>query len=642
MRRLILTFACFSFFFSLFCQSRSSSENKVKELYNKAKNQAQLGDRDKAINFLRQALTIDSLYYMAYFALSDIYHQTGEVKFEREALINGLRTGGDYYPLGYKFLSTLLYLNGEYDDALSNIEHYSTLKRDLTVDEKQFMASCRFAYNALKSPVPFQSENAGNAINTNEDEYWPSLNGEANELVFTRLLTRDKQGQKLAYSQEDFFISVKDPNGWNKAVPVGPPINTQENEGAQCISADGHLLFFTGCNRTDGLGSCDIYLSVKLNGKWTVPVNLGSSVNSGAWESQPSVSADGQLLYFVSNRSGGKGKMDIWRAERLGVSPRGIPVYGKVTNLERVNTKGDEVSPFIFADGKTLYFASDYWPGMGGKDLFFIPLDSIDNKVPVNLGYPINTSGDEEGLVVEVSGKRAWYTANSKGFGGRDIFTFSLPEQYRPQAVSWVKGRIINPQTGHLMPSDIILNDLVANRVVQHLYPFENDGEFLFCLPSGHNYGLSINKKGYLFHSENFNFIGVNSRQHPLILDIPMDSIAIGNATTLNNIFFETDSFRIKPESVNQLKEIVVFMNLNPGLIIEIGGHTDNQGTKLHNQILSAKRAEEVVSVLTEMGIAKNRLNSKGYDYSEPVADNGSEQGRAKNRRIEFKIMDNR
>ena len=642
MRRLIIAFTCFLIVVNCVAQKKGAAIGKAEALYNEAKSQAQAGDRDKAISFLNQSLKADPQYYMAFFGLADIYHGTKESKLEQEALINGLQIAADRFPNGYKFLAELLYADAAYAEALKNVEQFSRLKKPLTIDENRLLESCRFAAKAIESPVPFQPENAGAAINTSEDEYWPSLNGESNTLVFTRLITLDKEGRKISYPQEDFYVSKKDSSGWQNALPLGPPINTGENEGAQCISADGRLLFFTGCGRLDGIGSCDIYMSVRQKGKWSAPVNLGSPVNSTFWESQPSISADGKWLYYTSNRNGGKGKMDIWRAERLGVSPQGFPVYGKVTNLDMVNTPGNELSPFIHADGKTLYFASDFWPGMGGKDLFLIRLDSLQKMLPKNLGYPINTAGNEEGLVVEVTGQRAWYTANTKGFGGRDIFTFALPKAYQPQQVSWVKGRVTNRKTGQQISSDIVLNDLVTNRLVQHLYPFENEGEFLFCLPSGHNYGLNVSKEGYLFHSENFNLLEAFDQHQPMKLDIALDPIEIGKTTILKNIFFETDSFRLKPESKGQLREIVDFMTQNPRLMIEIGGHTDNQGTENYNLILSGKRAESVVRELVGMGISSSRLKSKGYGFSVPMADNSTDDGRAKNRRTEFRILENK
>ena len=640
MKRIVFFITLFVLVIDCNAQYYKTLNKKTESLYNEAKNQAQTGDRVRAISLLNQILKNDPQFYMAYFGLADIYHGTGDSLHEKEALENGLKLSSDKFPNGYKFLAELLYAKAEYAEAWKNIEQFNRLKNPLTVAEKNLLESCRFAKSAVESPVSFHPENAGAAINSDEDDYWPSLNGEANTLVFTRLVTQDQNGRKNNYPQEDFYVSHKDSAGWQKATPLGPPVNTSENEGAQCISADGRLLFFTGCGRPDGLGSCDIYMSVRQKGKWSDPVNLGSPVNTSFWESQPSISADGKCLYFTSNRPGGKGKMDIWRAEKLGVSPEGLPLYGKVVNMESINTPGNELSPFIHADGKTLYFASDYWPGMGGKDLFFVSIDSL--KKPQNLGYPVNTSDDEEGLVVEVSGERAWYTSNSKGFGGRDIFTFLMPEALRPHPVSWVKGKVFDRKTEHLIPSDIVLNDLVDNTLVQHMYPFENEGEFLFCLPAGHNYGLNISKEGYLFHSENFNLLEKFSRYQPLTLNIALDPIEINKTTILKNIFFETDSSNLKPESIAQLKEIVDFMTKNSGLVIEIDGHTDMQGSESHNLILSGKRADAVVQYLIGKGVPSSRLRSKGYGYSVPVADNSTVAGRALNRRTEFKILENK
>ena len=630
----------------LFCAGNCIAQNnvaelkKVESLYTEAKINAQAGDRAKAIVLLRQIIKIDPQYYMAWFGLADIYHEAKDLKQEKESLVEGLKTGSDRFPNGYKFLAELLYNEGRYADALKNMEQYNMLKKVLTTGENLLLESCRFAVKSIESPVSFHPENAGDSINSAGDEYWPGLNGEGNAMVFTRLMKADQNGRKLAYPQEDFYNTRKDSAGWHKATPLGPPVNTPDNEGAQCISADGRLLFFTGCGRPDGIGSCDIYMSVRQKGAWSEPVNLGPPVNTAAWESQPSVSADGKWLYFASNRAGGKGKMDIWRAEKVAVSPQGFPVYGKVINVEGVNTPGNELSPFIHADGKTLFFASDFWPGMGGKDLFRIRLDSLEKGTPKNLGYPLNTSDDEEGLFVEVSGERGWYNADKKDNRGRDIYSFLMPKDLKPDPVSWVKGKIFNTKTGVLISSDIVLNDLVNDKLIVHQYPFENEGEFLFCLPSGHNYGLNISKEGYLFHSENFNLLETYNHQKPMTLAIGLDPIETGKTTILRNIFFDTDSFNIKPESKVQLLEMIDFMRKNPSLVIEIGGHTDTQGSENYNLTLSGKRAGSVVKYLVENGIPAPRLKSKGYGFSLPLTQNSTEEGRATNRRTEFKILE--
>jgi flagellar motor protein MotB len=621
-----------------FAQTNATVRKKVESVYNEAKSCAQNGESDKAIKLLHQVLDIDPNYYMAYFGLADIYHEKRDFQREKESLMMGLNRGKDHYPNGYKFLAALNYKEADYTEGLQNMEQFKSLKGTLAVQELRLLESCRFAKEAMKSPLPFHPVNAGPSINSTSDEYWPSLNGEANKLVFTRLLSVDDEGKKLTFPQEDFFVSQADSSGWSRAIPLGKPINTSDNEGAQCISADGRLLFFTGCGRSDGIGSCDIYMSVQKSGLWSDPVNLGPPINSKSWESQPSVSADGKWLYFTSNRAGGKGGMDIWRSEKLGVSPEGLPVYGKVVNMESINTSGNENSPFIHPDGKSLYFASDFWPGMGGKDLFYFNLDSSQTAAPRNLGYPLNSEGDEEGLIVDVSGNKSWYTVDKKDSCGRDIYWFLTPESFKPKPVSWVKGRITSHKTGKLLSADLILNDLVDNRLVEHLYPFENEGAFLFCLPAGHNYGIMISKPGYLFHSENFNLLEGAAHHNPKFLDIMLDPIERGKTTILKNIFFDTDSFNLKAESKGELEDLVQFMKDNSTIVIEIGGHTDNQGSKIYNETLSSKRAQAVVDYLISKGIAAIRLQSKGYGFSVPLGNNATEEGRKENRRTEFKV----
>ena len=224
-------------------QNNTGLTRKVEVLYNQAKANAQAGDRAKAIAQLNQVIKTDPQYYMAYFGLADIFHGTGERELEKQALIDGLKVGSDRFPNGYKFLAELLYTDTAYVAAFENMEHFSRLKNPLTADETQLLESCRFAMNAVQAPVPFHPENAGANINTTEDEYWPSLNGEANSLVFTRLITKTKTGENFPIRRRISTFQKKDSAGWQKAAPLGPPINTNENEGAQCISADGRFLF---------------------------------------------------------------------------------------------------------------------------------------------------------------------------------------------------------------------------------------------------------------------------------------------------------------------------------------------------------------------------------------------------------------
>jgi outer membrane protein OmpA-like peptidoglycan-associated protein len=207
--------------------------------------------------------------------------------------------------------------------------------------------------------------------------------------------------------------------------------------------------------------------------------------------------------------------------------------------------------------------------------------------------------------------------------------------------VSYVKGKVIDHETGKTILPQIKLFDLASNQELQQIYPFENEGDFLLCLPVGKNYGLSLEREGYLFTSNNFNLQDTHTKANPLLLTISMDPIKPGKTTILNNIFFDTNSANLKPESETQLNQMVLFLSKNKNLVVEIGGHTDNVGTQKYNEELSQKRAETVVKYLTDKGIPENRLKSKGYGFSQPVADNSTEERRANNRRTEFKILGN-
>ncbi len=623
---------------ALHAQNRSAILKRTNSLYHEALSFSQLGNSLKASQLLHEILKIDSTYFMAHFALADLNHEEGRPEEEIKHLEKGLALSGDAYPAGFKFLAELLYKKGEYVEALARMEHFTILKKSLNPEERLLLASCRFSVEAVKHPVAFQPTDPGDSINTSAEEYWPSLNAEASELVFTRLQTMDKNGLKIARPQEDFYLSKHDSSGWRKAVPLGYPVNTDENEGAQTLSADGRLLIFTGCGRPDGFGSCDLYISINKDGKWTVPLNMGEPVNSGAWESQPCLSADGETLLFVSSRKGGMGKMDIWKAVKTNISPDGIPQFGNVSNVSELNTAGNDISPFLHADGKTLYFASDGWPGLGGTDLFLTRMVNGKYSAPANLGYPINTNRNEEGLVVEISGERALYTSDRIPSKGRDILFFTLPDSLRPDPVSYLKGEVTDAKTGKKIVAEIVLTNLLTNKIVCKITDAENDGTFLVCLPAGQNYGLSISRKGYLFSSENIPLLKGFTKERPRELKVMLQPIVSGASTTLKNIFFETNSWVLQAPSQSQLDEMAQFMKMNPSVSMEVVGHTDKVGTESYNLALSQKRAEAVVSELKKRNIEPFRLTGRGVGFSVPIGDNSTEEGRRSNRRTEFMV----
>lgn len=621
-------------------QKATSAGRKIEVLYNEALVLSQQGYSAKSVQKLNEILRLDSGYYMASFALADLSHEAGKPEEEIRNLRLGLRYAGDSYPPGYKFLAEALFRRGDYQEAGRSMDQYASLRKSLTPAEQLLRASCHFSTEALLRPVPFQPVDPGDSINTVAEEYWPSLNADAGKLVFTRLVTKGPDGKAIAMPQEDFYFSRHDSTGWNKALPLGPPVNTEENEGAQTLSADGRLLIFTGCSRMDGKGSCDLYISVNRNGTWTVPVNMGEPVNTGAWESQPSLTADGETLYFVSSRRGGKGNMDIWKAVKIALTPEGLPLFGNVTNVGGLNTPGNDLSPFIHADGKTLFFASDGLPGLGGKDLFRTQMKEGTWQSPVNLGFPINTKEDEDGLTIEISGKRAWFASSRNPAKGRDIFNFAVPDSLQPDPVAYLKGVVVDAVSGARLSAGISIAELKTGKLVGEVDPAENEGEFLVCLPSGFNYGISIHKKGYLFASEYFSMEKGTTLKNPQNVQIRLQPVKPGAVTTLKNIFFETNSWGLLEESASQLNEMYLFMKQNPNAVMEVVGHTDNVGTAAYNLDLSGKRAGSVVKELIKRGIEPWRITGKGVGFQFPAGDNSTEEGRRANRRTEFVVKE--
>jgi len=591
--------------------------------------------RNAELNFMR-AIQTDPRFYEAYMMLGELFFRQKRYSEAAENYKMAVKLDSLFYRPVFFNLATSEMLSGDYANALIHFKVYIEQK-DVSEANKITAAknikSCEFAIEAIKRPVPFSPVNAGLGINTTDDEYWPSITADGQIMMFTREVTTSRGGRN--FSQEDFYISIKTNDIWGEAFDAGPPLNTPQNEGAQSLSADGSYMFFTACDRQGSIGSCDIYFSANVNGRWTQPYNIGTPVNSPYWESQPSISADGRMLFFSSNRPGGFGGKDIWYSV-LGADSK----WKEPVNLgANVNTEGDEMSPFIHFDGQTLYFASDGRPGMGGFDIYMTRMNKDTTWTdPVNLGYPINTYNDEMGLVIEASGKRAYFSSVRDKNNGKDIFYFDLDESIRPNPVSYLKGKVFDKETGGMLRAEYELINLSENKVVMKNFT-NSSGDFLVCLPAGFNYGVNVSKDGYLFRSENFLFEGVYSVAEPYVKNILLTKIKTGETIQLTNVFFATDSWQIKEESFSELNNLVMFLTENKDVVMEIGGHTDSIGSAEYNMTLSEKRALSVVDYLISQGISSDRLRYKGYGNTQPIGDNDTAEGRQLNRRTEAKII---
>ena len=608
-------------------------DRKAAKLYLLSQQQAGDDKFHEGIESLKQAVAIDNRFEDAYLSMAGMY---GELKNYQAAVDNykiAKSIDSNYfrdYNLSYSIDLAGL---GRFNEALAAVTDFKSIpnlnessQRSASYRSKSYQFAIDYAAKKNLSDYKFEPQNMGDSINTKVSEYFPTISLDGNHLVFTR---------RVNNINEDFFQSDRIKNGWTTAKALSGNINSNNNEGALNISQDGQWLIFTGCNFQNGFGSCDLFISYLSADGWSSPENMGPNFNTEFWESAPSLSPDKRDLYFTSNRPGGYGGNDLYVSHRMENGRWSLP-----ENMgPLINTAGDESAPFIHADNSTLYFTSNGLPGYGGDDLFVIHKNSHgDWGTPENLGYPINTIENEGSLIVAADGKTAYYASDrSDSRGQLDLYAFELRKDLQPARTIWVKGKVYDKKTGKGLPTSVELGDLSSKQIVSKLQTNET-GNYLTTLPVGKNYAFNVNRKGYLFFSENF-MLTNPSADSVYQMDIPLQPIEANASIILKNIFFDVNKYELEPASQIELDEVVKLLKENPLLMIQINGYTDNVGKSTVNLLLSENRAKAVVNYLKSKGIDSKRLFYKGFGDAQPVSSNATESGRAQNRRTELKVL---
>lgn len=614
--------------------SQSKNESKAAKFHQRALQYYNAFAYPEALEETAKALKADERFIQSWLLAGDIQSLKGNKK---EAIANykkAVSIDSNFFIPVYYILGNLLFDQQEYSESIYYYKKYSFythIKEAEQVRLNKNLETAEFRLAAISNPVSFNPLNLGSTVNTEGYEFVNYITPDNHRLYYTRrLMVGERQDEQFYYSED-----IKDGN-WSQSVDIGTPINTEDDEGAMTVSPDGQLLFFSGCNNMLGYGSCDLYMSRLMGDRWSEPVNLGPYVNTSSWESQPCFSSDGRTLYFVSNRPGGYGGSDIWITRLLENGEWSLPKNAG----EMINTKEAERGPFIHPDATTLYFSSKGHIGMGQGDIFYSTLEKGEWSKPVNLGYPINTADDEVTMIVDSEGRFGYYSsARKEGYGLQDIYKFELPVNVKPSKVSYMKGVVYDSVTHASLQAGIRLLDPLTGDTVISSMSNSSDGSYLLVLPSGNNYALNVVRKGYLFYSAHFELTGENDYIDPFIKDIPLKPIREGESIVLRNIFFETDSFNLLPESKAELDNLLRLLSANKGMKIQINGHTDNVGTLAYNQVLSEKRAKSVFTYLVKSGIELTRLQYEGYGSSAPVASNETPEGRALNRRTEMVVV---
>ncbi|WP_242928297.1 OmpA family protein [Pontibacter vulgaris] len=615
----------------------TTTSKKAENLYYKADEYARARDFDRALNALSEATQKDPNFAEAYLKAANLYKMMGNKAATFEQLQKGLKLlpfhpafANEYYNL-----AELYFDKGEYTPARENYELYIKAKPKnvkLIEHARQQIKASEFAAEAIKNPVDFKPVRLAGPINQFGLQYFPYTTADQQYFIYTaRAGIRPDQ-------DEDIYISQLRNGEWQAPVSISDNINSPANEGAGTISGDGKTLVFTSCNRPDSQGDCDLYISFRTGNEWSKPQNMGNTVNSKAWDSQPSLSADGRTLYFTSTRGGGIGKEDVWVSY---LNQDGT--WQKPANVgEPINSKGRDMAPFIHVSGSTLYFVSDGHPGMGGLDVFMASLEQKKKwSQPKNMGYPLNTHSDEGSLFIAPDNKTGYYsrqhiTDNNVSI---QLYSFVVPEVWKSKTKStYAQGRVFDADTKKPLAGLVQLYDVVADTLLQQVKSDKLNGEYTVVLTQGKQYALYVSAPKYMLNSISFDYTSEKALS-PVALDVYLKPIKAGAAIVLNNLFFDTNKYTLEKKSKTELDKLIAFMRQNSAVQVEISGHTDDVGSDEANQLLSERRARSVVEYLANNGIAKARINFKGYGESKPIKPNTSEVNRQLNRRIEMRVL---
>lgn len=619
--------------FQGYSQQLSTTNKKAIKLYDESRNLVRMRQFDQAIENLHAAVRKDPSFAEAYLRLAGIYKNLND----QESANQNYLMVAKLYPDSRRYSSVYLYLGayyfsiGEYADAKGNLELY--LKYKTSADKNlrtatTMLRNCEFALTNMSNGFEFNPRPLNNIVNQHDMQYFPVLTVDQKTLIFV-----------VRGHDEEIVVSNFENGDWGLPRILSDNISSEFNEGTCSISADGRMLVFTSCMGRPGFGSCDLFISTKQGETWSEPVNMGRAINSSAWDSQPSLSADGRTLYFVSNRKGGLGLRDIWVSRK-----NNDDEWGKAVNLgPSINTREDDISPFIHPNGQRLYFAANGRLGFGGFDIYFAGKTSSGAWQDItNFGFPINTHDDEVAMFISADGKKGYYSHEEVMDSKRTskLYEIDIPPSLQvSHKSSFITGTVSDKESNDPLEGNVKLFDLESNEVVGWVKSDSVNGQYYMVLTEGAEYALYVDAPGYLFNSFYFDYLTDTNQVQAISADIKLSKIKPGAYTVLNNVFFDFDKYDLTPKSKTELLKVVDFLKSNKGLKIQIAGNTDNIGNESYNLKLSTQRARSVYDYLIQAGIKQASISYKGFGSDFPVSDNATEAGRSKNRRIEFSVL---
>ncbi|TGE10634.1 OmpA family protein [Hymenobacter fodinae] len=510
--------------------------------------------------------------------------------------------------------------------------YYDSLERkdaDLYVPLKTYYDIVEYRKNiATFRPPKGVYTSMGEVINSLSEDYGPTLSADADQLIFTS--KRKLRGINNVVD-EDLYTARFENGVWTEAEPLPKPINSPYNEGSACISKDGKTLYFARCECPTCHGNCDLYVSTFKDGQWSVPKSLGATVNSTAWDSQPTLSPGEDTLYFASDRLGGFGLSDIWYTVKQKNGQ-----WSRALNMgPTVNTRESEVSPFYHPLYHVLYFSSrGQLLNFGDFDIYKTYRVRGRWQEPINIGPLVNGKGSEYYFTIDADSKSLYYArSEEKDMKNLDLFSFPLPMEAQPLATTHVEGSLIDSVSSKPLNGIVSIIDTDNGIEVASKY-LRDDGSFDFDLIEGSHYVMLIQSPDFFSVEKSF------ALQGDTVMKLMTNSIDYRIPLVFKNIEFDQDKATIRTSMQPILDRIAVFMVDHPTFRLSISGHTDSKGDPDFNMTLSQDRAEAIRKYIEQKGKLKpNRIESMGYGSTQPLKEEATAEDARTNRRVEFRLI---
>lgn len=639
------------------------SNKKAEKIYKKGAAEFKAHKLTSAAKYFKAALNEEPDYVDALYGLAKVFTIQEKYSVAKKYYLKVAELCPSYDIYVFYYLGQIYLGVDKFDSANYFMTEFAKGVEELTPEERKLYKNLDRDYDHADSvkyyaknmsiiknkKVPFKPSYLKN-VSTKLDEYLPIISPDNELCLFTRKIQTEKTKTVWSDAQftykEKFMYSERNTDGnFNEAAEMPSPFNENDNEGGATLTIDNKHLYYTVCKylKDNSYLNCDICTSTYSDGYWSDITSVSSKVNNDkTWESQPSVSSDGKDLYFISDRKGGYGGYDVYVTHKLD-SGWSVP-----ENLgPNINTAGNEKSPFIHTDNQTLYFSSTGWPGVGGYDIFYSRKDK-DGKFskPTNIGYPINSEGDDVGFFVSTDGHYGYFASNDtirfKGPGGWDVYCFDLYDDARPDQVHLISGTV-KDETKDAPTTAMIELKNVKTKQVTEVDVDSSTGKYVIAALYKNDYMLTVKKDDYAYTSKYIPKVDTTAaEENPVVVKVDMEvkPIEVGEAYRLNDIYFEYGSFELSEMSKIIIDGFIDFLNDHPTMKVAINGHTDNISGADFNMTLSENRARTVYEYMVAGGIDSSRLSYKGYGLTKPIASNDTEEGRAKNRRTEFVIIE--